>query len=71
MIVTGAKTENAIDMLINAAVYPFDVIAKVFDQEVKNPNEIDEIVKPKTTIGLLLNGENALKFSFAAFWHKG
>ena len=68
---TGAKTENAIDMFINAEVYLFDVITKVFDQEVKNPNDIDEIVKPRTTIDLLLDRENALTFSLTAFCQKG
>ena len=68
---TGAKTENAIKMLINAEVYLFDVITKVFEQEVKNPNDIDEIVKPKTTIDLLLDRENALTFSLIAFCQKG
>lgn len=71
VIVTGAKTENAIKMLINTEVYLFDVITKVFDQEVKNPNDIDEIVKPKTTIDLLLDRENALTFSLTAFCQKG
>lgn len=71
VIVTGTKTEIAMEMLINAEVYLFDVITNVCGQDIKNLKDIDEIVKPKTKIILRLDGEDALNFDLTKFCHEG
>ena len=68
---TGTKTEIAMEMLINAEVYLFDVITNVCGQDIKKLKDIDEIVKPKTKIILRLDGEDALNFDLTKFCHEG
>ena len=70
-MITGAYTEAAIDLLKKGSIRPHDAVIKINDENIKEVEEIEHIVKPRTKIKLIVARDPAFNINLSKFFHTG
>lgn len=70
-MITGAYTETAIDLLKKGSIRPHDAVIKINEENIKEVEEIDHIVKPRTIITIIVARDPAFNINLSKFFDRG
>lgn len=70
-MITGAYTETAIDLLKKGSIRPHDAVIKINEKNIKEVEEIEYIVEPRTRITMIVARDPAFSINLSKFFDRG